>query len=141
MTPYLIFVIVLTIGYIIYYGYNISKDLYGKKGEATNTEEVFDMESLSEEVTATPVREMDGGFSLGNDNIVDIAPQPATEKETTNSGDKPKWTDLVDKNCEEVEAYSEGGLDSKELAEYLCRKHESDEYRKSQIKEAPRATV
>lgn len=33
MTPYAIFVIVLTIAYIIYYGYNISKDLYGKKKE------------------------------------------------------------------------------------------------------------
>lgn len=31
MTPYVIFVIVLTVAYIIYYGYHISKDLYGKK--------------------------------------------------------------------------------------------------------------
>ena len=33
MTPYVIFVIVLTVAYIIYYGYHISKDLYGKKNE------------------------------------------------------------------------------------------------------------
>lgn len=31
MTPYAIFAIALTIAYIIYYGYTISKDLYGKK--------------------------------------------------------------------------------------------------------------
>jgi hypothetical protein len=72
----LIFVTVLTIAYIIYYGYHISKDLYGKKGEASDTAEVFDVASLQDEVTATPVREMDGSFSLGDNEVVHSVPTP-----------------------------------------------------------------
>jgi hypothetical protein len=75
MTPYLIFVTVLTIAYIIYYGYHISKDLYGKKGETSDTAEVFDVASLQDEVTATPVREMDGGFSLGDNEVCRASPR------------------------------------------------------------------
>ena len=43
MSPFAIFAIVLTIAYIIYYGVNISRDLYGKKGQENETEEIFDM--------------------------------------------------------------------------------------------------
>lgn len=56
MTPYAIFAIALTIAYIIYYGYNISKDLYGKKGDVRDTAEEFDIASMTGEVIATPVR-------------------------------------------------------------------------------------
>lgn len=66
MTPYAIFAIALTIAYIIYYGYNISKDLYGRKGDVQDTAEEFDIASMSGEVVAIPVRELDDGFSLGN---------------------------------------------------------------------------
>jgi hypothetical protein len=41
MTPYLIFVTVLTIAYIIYYGYHISKDLYGEKAFWVRPEKMF----------------------------------------------------------------------------------------------------
>lgn len=67
MTPYVIFVIVLTIAYIIYYGYNISKDLYGKKNEKDTPVEEFDVSGMRDEVVATPVRESGDGFSLGEE--------------------------------------------------------------------------
>lgn len=81
MTPYAIFAIALTIAYIIYYGYNISKDLYGRKGDVQDTAEEFDIASMSGEVVAIPVRELDGGFFLGNmDEIHTVTSDPGTEE-------------------------------------------------------------
>ena len=41
MSSYLIFVLVLTAVYIIYYAVIVTKDLYGKKDDAKTTEEVL----------------------------------------------------------------------------------------------------
>lgn len=54
MTPYVIFVIVLTVAYIIYYGYHISKDLYGKKNEKDTPVEEFDVSGMQDDVVAHP---------------------------------------------------------------------------------------
>lgn len=62
MSPFLIFAIVLTIGYVIYYAVLISKDLYGKKDVESSNEEVFEFEETEEE--ATNVTENANGFSV-----------------------------------------------------------------------------
>jgi hypothetical protein len=129
MTPYLIFVTVLTIAYIIYYGYHISKDLYGKKGEASDTAEVFDVASLQDEVTATPVREMDGGFSLGDNEVVQSVPTPAAP---ASGADK---YDSIREEIEETDVQSEGGLTAMEMEEFLATHNVTDLFRKSKIKE------
>jgi hypothetical protein len=129
MTPYLIFVTVLTIAYIIYYGYHISKDLYGKKGEASDTAEVFDVASLQDEVTATPVREMDGGFSLGDNEVVQSVPTPAAP---ASGADK---YDSIREEMEETDVQSEGGLTAMEMEEFLATHNVTDLFRKSKIKE------
>jgi hypothetical protein len=129
MTPYLIFVTVLTIAYIIYYGYHISKDLYGKKGEASDTAEVFDVASLQDEVTATPVREMDGGFSLGDNEVVQSVPTPAVP---VSGADK---YDSIREEMEETDVQSEGGLTAMEMEEFLATHNVTDLFRKSKIKE------
>lgn len=65
MSPFAIFAIVLTIAYIIYYGVNISRDLYGKKGQENETEEIFDVGNMSEIEEPIPVREDGDGFVIG----------------------------------------------------------------------------
>ncbi len=60
----MIFVMVLTIGYIAYYGYHIYRDLQSKKIPGTEDEESFDL-SLADEEAATPVSETAGGFQVG----------------------------------------------------------------------------
>ena len=65
MSPFAIFAIVLTIAYIIYYGVNISRDLYGKKGQESETEEIFDIGTMSEIEEPIPVREDGDGFVIG----------------------------------------------------------------------------
>lgn len=65
MSPFAIFAIVLTIAYIIYYGVNISRDLYGKKGQENETEEIFEMGTMSEIEEPIPVTEDGDSFIIG----------------------------------------------------------------------------
>lgn len=65
MSSYLIFVLVLTAIYIIYYVVIITKDLYGKKDEAKTNEEVFDVSGMADAEESVAVEENDGGFSIG----------------------------------------------------------------------------
>ena len=65
MSPFAIFAIVLTIAYIIYYGVNISRDLYGKKGQENETEEIFDMGTMPEIEEPIPVTEDGDSFIIG----------------------------------------------------------------------------
>lgn len=66
MSPFVIFVIVLTIIYIIYYAVMITRDLYGKKEDHKTQEEVFDVSDMVEEEAAVSVHESDNGFSVAD---------------------------------------------------------------------------
>ena len=68
MSSYLIFVLVLTAVYIIYYAVVITKDLYGKKDDAKTNEEVFDVSGMADTEESVAVEENDGGFSIGGNS-------------------------------------------------------------------------
>ena len=70
MSPFVIFVIVLTIIYIIYYAVMITRDLYGKKEDHKTQEEVFDVSDMVEEEAAVSVHESDNGFSVADNQQV-----------------------------------------------------------------------
>lgn len=131
MTPYAIFVIVLTIAYIIYYGYNISKDLYGKRNENQDTEEVFDIESMSDEVVATSVREVDGGFSFG-DTISDTSETVSPTPES-----RPDKYDEMKRQLEDADVQSEGGLSEPDMIDWMVqnRQNPTDMFRSGKITE------
>ena len=133
MTPYVIFVIVLTIAYIIYYGYHISKDLYGKKNEKETSVEEFDVSGMQDEVVATPVRESGDGFSLGEETAQDNAHSriAATEVETP-SGGPGRFDNLTD-NMDETDVTSEGGVSFEELEQMLYDKKSDIAFRKSTV--------
>ena len=61
----MIFALVLTIAYAIYYAVVIAKDLQGKKGRTNSTEEVFDLDGMEEE-ESVEVSEAGDGFQVGN---------------------------------------------------------------------------
>ena len=65
MSLFAIFAIVLTIVYIIYYGVNISRDLYGKKGQENETEEIFDVSNMPKIEEPIPVTEDGDSFIIG----------------------------------------------------------------------------
>ena len=48
MSPFVIFAIVLTVAYLIYYTVVILHDLYGKKGEKKTEEETFEIDTSDE---------------------------------------------------------------------------------------------
>lgn len=143
MTPYAIFAIVLTIAYIIYYGYHISKDLYGKKGQAETTEEIFDVQAVTgDEVVATAVRETGDGFSVGESptgTTESTQMEPATSPTLNATGDTP--TDQTDKfssmmqQMDETDVTSEGGIRYPELEQMLMEQNPVILFRKSTVKE------
>lgn len=135
MTPYAIFAIALTIAYIIYYGYNISKDIYGKKGEDKDSVEEFEVGPVAggEEIVATPVREMDGGFTLG-DSAIFHADAPDIPQD--NDTEPDKYSGLGD-SLEDADIQSEGGKTEPDMIEWMIRQrpNPTDMFRRAKITE------
>ncbi len=136
MTPYVIFVIVLTIAYIIYYGYNISKDLYGKKNENDTPVEEFDVSGMQDEVVATPVRENGDGFSLGDEAGRSPAGmdtgEPGQGGEESPDVGRGRFGSLTD-GMDETDVTSEGGVPYDELEQMLYDKRPDIAFRKSTV--------
>lgn len=134
MTPYVIFAIVLTIAYIIYYGYNISKDLYGKKNEKDTSVEEFDVSGMRDEVVATPVRESGDGFSLGEETAPAAdSPKGAEPEEETPEGNGKGRFDNLTENMDETDVTSEGGVPFDELEQMLYARKSDIAFRKSTV--------
>ncbi len=124
MSPFVIFVIVLTVIYIIYYAVMITRDLYGKKEEHKSQEEVFDVSDMVEEETAVSVHESDNGFSVADKeyetmNLHDE--DEATPSSEGTSGDakseKPASKNVaedlankVEKKCDETQPFMSDGM-------------------------------
>lgn len=134
MTPYVIFVIVLTVAYIIYYGYHISKDLYGKKSEKDTPVEEFDVSGMQDEIAATPVRESGDGFSIGEEtDRVSDSPSISEPEEEAPSGNGKGRFDGLTENMDETDVTSEGGIPYDELEQMLYDKKPDIAFRKSTV--------
>ena len=82
----MIFALVLTIAYAIYYAVVIAKDLQGKKGRTNSTEEVFDLDGMEEE-ESVEVSEAGDGFQVGNAGERPMIP---SESEVNDPSEKRK---------------------------------------------------
>lgn len=88
MKSYFVFVLVLTVAYIIYYAVIIVQDLYGKKGTGGTDEEVFGLGILDDE-QSVDVTESETGFSIGVEKYeTEIAPIASSETEEEAAADK-----------------------------------------------------
>lgn len=68
MKSYYIFVLVLTIVYLVYYAVVIVQDLFGKKGTGKTDEEVFDLGAPDDDgEQSVDVTESETGFSIGDE--------------------------------------------------------------------------
>lgn len=140
MSPFAIFAIVLTIAYIIYYGVNISRDLYGKKGQENETEEIFDVGNMSKIEEPIPVTEDGDGFVIGAqkslENISEANPlreqgeeekgnndsyksDTATQSGMTEKSKTEEQVDTIRRNMIEGDIQSEVVMDEKEFEDYL----------------------
>ena len=86
MSSFLIFAIVLTVVYIIYYAIVIVQDLYGKPKEETRNAESFDVSDMAAEDESIAVSESDGGFSVG-DNQYETSYEERQEEPTAEKKD------------------------------------------------------
>lgn len=130
MSAYMIFVLLLSIAYFIYYGIIIGKDLYGKKSPANSEEEEFDLTSAEEEMTVQ-VSETDDGFHVGNAPTEEKLPAPdepagpitagEQAQEPTQNATEEK-AERLRNQMDEADVECEGGLNEFELAELLQKR-------------------
>ncbi len=134
MNPYFIFVLALTVLYIIYYAYNIVHDLYGKKGEVKNATETYDVSDMTsnepepEEEDSTAVTESENGFVIGEQEVetqVDAISDATSEQEEEPAEDEADTQSKVEKliaetseKMEDTEVYMSDGMLDEQL--YRC---------------------
>ena len=130
MSPFMIFALVLTIAYAIYYAVVIAKDLQGKKGQANSTEEVFDLEDMEEE-ESVEVSETGDSFQVGNSGERSMEP---SDSEVNDYSEEPEETPQnaaevkakeLKANLLEADITSEDGMTAPELHELLEGKRET----------------
>ncbi len=131
MSPFMIFALVLTVLYAVYYGVVIIRDLQGKKSLSNSTEEVFDLEDMENE-ESVEVRETEDSFRVG-----DAATEQQSDPLETGTKDSQQGTaelprnDAEEKakqlksNLAEAEIESENGIDAPALHELLESKRET----------------
>lgn len=127
MKSFVIFAIVLTVVYVIYYTVVIVQDLYGKPKEEKNQAESFDLSDMTDEDESVTVTESEGGFSVG-DNRYDtsLEGQQPTDTDATRQANGvsvlPKVNAKLEGKLEEVQATSEDGMYSDELFRLMMAK-------------------
>ena len=130
MSPFMIFALVLTIAYVLYYAVVIAKDLQGKKGRTNSTEEVFDLEGMEEE-ESVEVSEAGDSFQVGNTE--ERQPEPSGSDANDRSG-QPKEAPRnaaeekarqLKSDLLEADITSENGVTAPELHELLEGKRET----------------
>lgn len=67
MSAFLIYAIVLTLVYIIYYSAMITKETYASKGQTNDTAETFEFGGTSQPIESVDVNESEHGFYIGDD--------------------------------------------------------------------------
>ena len=138
MNPYFIFVLALTVLYIIYYAVNIAHDLYGKKGEVKNATETYDVSDMAsegaepEEEDSTAVTESENGFVIGEQEVetqVDAISDITPEEEETPVEDEANTQSKVEKliaetseKMEDTEVYLSDPMFDEDLARALLAK-------------------
>ncbi len=126
----MIFALVLTIAYVLYYAVVVAKDLQGKKGIANSNEEVFDLDGMEEE-ESVEVSETADSFQVGNtgekqpepsgSDANDFSEQP---EETPRNAAEEKAEQLKS-DLLEADITSENGVAAPELHELLEGKRET----------------
>lgn len=127
----MIFALVLTIAYAIYYAVVIAKDLQGKKGHTNSTEEVFDLEDMEDE-ESVEVSETGDSFLVGNPGEKRMEPSespadddPDEEPETAPRNAAEEKAEQLKSNLLEADITSENGVTAPELHELLEGKRET----------------
>ncbi len=114
MNPYFIFILVLTVLYVIYYVVNVAHDLYGKKGEVKETVEEYDVCGMDADAPAEDdsisVTESENGFVIGEQTVetqVDVIDTATPEEEEVPVEDEATKQSRIVARMAETEAKME----------------------------------
>ena len=116
MSAFIIYAIVLTLAYIIYYSAMITKETYAAKGQVSDSSETFDVGDMNDHIESVSVHESKHGFYLGDSEAEEE--DKITEEVITdvvgddNEGDKESETkdstpSLAEQHAESAEAQME----------------------------------
>lgn len=126
----MIFALVLTIAYVLYYAVVVAKDLQGKKGRTNSTEEMFDLEGMEEE-ESMQVSESGDSFYVGGLEDKPADPIKSEEEDAAGqSAEEPRSAaeekaDRIQSALYEADIASENGVAAPELHELLEGKRET----------------
>lgn len=95
MSAFIIYAIVLTLAYIIYYSAMITKDAYARKEQTSDTSETFDVGDMNGQIESVTVNESKHGFYLGDENA-DEEDNAGEEESTDVTADDHEATDESD---------------------------------------------
>lgn len=124
MKSFVIFAVIVTVIYAIYYTVVIMQDLYGKPKDEKSEAESFDVSDMTDEEESVAVSESDGGFSVGDDRYETAyeekqLAEPQESGVATTEGSKPhvleKIQSAVEKKMESVTPDSSDPVYAEEL--------------------------
>ena len=128
MTPFAVFAIVLTLAYIIYYGFVVSRDLTRKAIQEETNEESIDVDVFKQTEKPEAVKSVGDGFQVGNRQAYQPEPLPDVISLDGDGNSKAEGIDAV-LDCEHL--YHKAG-ETKEMCEDTEPEYEekipSDEY-------------
>src|SRR5574344_1074000 len=93
MSPFVIFAIVLTLAYIIYYGVMISRDLTMKSGQEETNEDTIEVDAFAQTEEPESVKSVGDGFQVGNGPV--YKPEPDSEVISLDSEGNVKQEGLI----------------------------------------------
>ena len=128
MTPFAVFAIVLTLAYIIYYGFVVSRDLTRKAIQEETNEESIDVDVFKQTEKPEAVKSVGDGFQVGNRQAYQPEPLPDVISLDGDGNSKAEGIDAV-LDCEHL--FHKAG-EAKEMCEDTEPEYEekipSDEY-------------
>ena len=113
MSAFAIFVLVLTVIYVIYYSAIIMQDLYAKKDAPKTEEEDFDVSQMQNQEEPISITEDSNGFHLNGDTTEDQE-EPSSVTWIENDDDANKYQEKIKKEHTSVEEECQRLQDSME---------------------------
>ena len=113
MSAFAIFVLVLTVIYVIYYSAIIMQDLYAKKDAPKTEEEDFDVSQMQNQEEPISITEDSNGFHL-NDDTTEEQEEPSSVTWIENDDDANKYQEKIKKEHTSVEEECQRLQDSME---------------------------
>lgn len=116
MSAFVIYAIILTLVYIVYYSAMVTREMYARKDQVSDTTETFDVGGMNDQIESVAVNESKNGFYLGDtvaeeedqvneENITDVTDEDQVSVlGTGQASDEPSEAEL---HAESAEAMME----------------------------------